>query len=146
MSIPLTKTSRQDKKEKFERLYKIKVSECQCNYYDAEMDQEMCNNYYKKLHINEQVPHWEEIHSLLSSTYIHAKRKNLFPYIDRQPDGRLKCCYSNEIVESRDCIRTIKCNEEHCVPQSWHSGSLAGIGRDMHMLFCWYVPNLLYIF
>lgn len=139
MSFPLARSRNPERLEKFEKLYKANVIKAMNNYYDEDLDNYNRNEYYKDLLIHDEgnIPSWQTLHHLISSTYRHAKRReNLFPVIDRQPDGTLRCCYSNEIVETIDCKRVLKCNEEHSIPQSWHAGSSASIGADMHVIFC----------
>ena len=39
------------------------------------------------------------------------RRVGLWTFVDRQPDGTLRCAYSNDIIETFDCLRTQKGDE-----------------------------------
>jgi hypothetical protein len=90
-------------------------------YFDDIKDQEDQEEYYKDVNGN---LNYDSLHNLLFSTFKHANRRiGLWALIDRQPNGTLQCAYSGKIVENANCIRLCKADEEHLVPQSWHSGS-----------------------
>lgn len=79
---------------------------------------------------------YDQLHTLLSSTFQHARRRqNFFTNIDRHPDFTLKCVYSGAILSNSDGEMLLKANQEHSFPQSFQRGSKAGTGRDMHAIF-----------
>jgi len=121
-------------KDDFNEKYKAAFIEMRSRpYYNEEADQQASLLYYANL---PSPPTYDSLNALLFSTYNHAKRRiNLFPVVDRQPDGTLRCIYSNQLLEDEGCNRLEKSNEEHCLPQSWHEGSLTHPGADMHQLF-----------
>ena len=101
-------------------------------YYDQTQDLIDQESYYNGLgELN-----YDNLHQLLSSTYTHGDRRiGLWALIDRQMDGTIRCAYSNEVIETPECIRLCKSDEEHLVPQSWHKGSRTHPGQDMHQIF-----------
>ena len=114
-------------------------------YYDEEKDtMDMCR-YYGGIVDGAAIadrkslpppPAYDALNQLLFGTYKHANRRiGLWAIIDRQPDGSLLCAYSGEPIESSDCCRLTKADEEHLVPQSWHKGSKTHPGTDMHQIF-----------
>jgi len=79
---------------------------------------------------------YDALNSVLVATYRHGNRRiGLWAAADRQPDGSLRCAYTGAVIETADCERLAKADEEHVVPQSWHKGSATHPGRDMHQTF-----------
>lgn len=101
-------------------------------YYDEVQDEMDKYNYYKNMtDIN-----YNTLNNLLSSTYKHNNRRiGLWALAERHEDGTLRCVYTNKLLETNDCIRVSKADEEHGVPQSWYRGSKSHPGTDMHNIF-----------
>lgn len=103
-------------------------------YVDTEAEQRAVAAYYAG--IDAASPTYEAVNALLSGTYKHARRRiPLWCAIDRHPDGSLRCAYNGEVIETLMCERLLKADEEHLTPQSWHRGSKAHPGSDMHHIF-----------
>lgn len=101
-------------------------------YYDSVVDIENQNRYYSSL---ERID-YDGLNNLLFNSYKKGDRRiGLWALVDRQPDGTLRCAYSNNLIEDNLCQRQVKADEEHLVPQSWHSGSKTHPGQDMHQIF-----------
>lgn len=65
-------------------------------YFDEELDIWNQQKYYHQV---SNIPTYDELHQLLSSTFHHAKRReNIFPIVDRHPDYTLRCIYSGKIL------------------------------------------------
>lgn len=55
---------------------------------------------------------YDELHTLLSSTFQHARRReNFFTNIDRHPDFMLRCVYSGKVLSNFDGEMLAKANE-----------------------------------
>ena len=107
-------------------------------YYDEIQDRIDQDIYYQGLTDYQGLTEltYDNLHHLVSSTYSHGDRRiGLWALIDRQEDGTIRCAYSNEVVETPECVRCCKSDEEHLVPQSWHKGSQTHPGQDMHQIF-----------
>lgn len=140
-------------------------------YFDSARDDEMKAQYYKplfailtnqekdfitgKTKIGALVPK-PEIYACLAqlrkANYKHSRRRPiLFDWIDRRPNGSLKCLYTNLVLDQTEDEWTIltengdeetpsnskpsKFDEEHTFPQSFQSGTKLGTGRDLHQIF-----------
>ena len=133
--VPISRKKKGDDARKFLVNY-INTALCTQgdSYYNAEKDTVDKEKYYQDIESSEV--EYNQLHRLLSSTYHKAERRiNLWADIDRQPDGTLKCAYSDKLIETADFIRQCKADEEHLVPQSWHHGSGSHPGQDMHQIF-----------
>jgi len=101
------------------------ISVLQRPYVNVQQEAVIVAQYYRGISSGPQdVPSYEALNTLLSSTYRHAKRRiPLWAAVDRQADGTLRCAYNNSLIETAKCERLAKADEEHLVPQSWHKGS-----------------------
>ena len=76
-------------------------------YFEKELDAHLSEEYYLKL---EKVD-YKHLNELISGTFTHARRRqNLFPIIDRHPDGTLKCVYSGKILSDEEGNMLLKCD------------------------------------
>lgn len=117
-------------KERRDRFKAILDESKKRKYYDEEADTQAAGKYYQKVVLDLSYKH---LHSLVSKTYHHAKRReNIFPIVDRQPDYTLRCVYTGEKLEDEDGNNLVRCDEEHAFPQSYQAGCKKGTGRDMH--------------
>jgi len=122
-------------------------------YLDDDADREAAARYYGQVE-----PTYEALSALLEST--HRKRRKyrpaveLYPWVDHQPDGKLRSLYTGEeyapekLIEDAAAIEERRApldsgaqeeaqapyNCEHTVPQSWfdHHEPMRG---DLHHLF-----------
>ncbi|KRX01020.1 hypothetical protein PPERSA_09626 [Pseudocohnilembus persalinus] len=105
-------------------------------YYNEQQDIKDQQQYYSDFLSQKKHLNYENLNFLVSSTYKHAKRReNIFSLIDRQQDGTLQCLYTKKILEDIQGNKIMKCDEEHCVPQSYQAGTRKGCGKDMHQIF-----------
>lgn len=109
-------------------------------YNDASVTLEAALKYYRPIlgavdALPQSAPSYDQLNSLLSSTFRHGDRRvGLWAAAERQEDGTLTCAYTGQLIETVECVRKVKADEEHLVPQSWHRGSRAHPGQDMHQI------------
>jgi endonuclease I len=126
-------------------------------YLDDDADRDAADVYYADIE-----PDFESLSTLVESTHRHkpgySPADELYPWIDQQPDGKLRSLYTDEVWEPEELIEeaaeiesqraTLRAsatdeaqveemlgyNCEHVVPQSWfeHDEPMRG---DLHHLF-----------
>jgi endonuclease I len=126
-------------------------------YLDEDADREAASVYYADIE-----PDFESLSTLVESTHRHkpgySPADELYPWIDLQPDGKLRSLYTGEVWEPEELIQEaaeiesqraslratatseaeveaqLAYNCEHVVPQSWfdHDEPMRG---DLHHLF-----------
>lgn len=105
-------------------------------YFSNEANEWYKLQYYLAHNIDPSHATYEQLHSLLSSTFTHARRReNLFPLVERHPDLSLRCIFSGTTLSDHTGKMLEKANEEHSFPQSYQRGTKMHTGRDMHAIF-----------
>lgn len=101
-------------------------------YYEEAADQASAREYYAALKGDFSFP---SLSRLLSQRgRFGGRRAFLFPWMDRHPDGSLRCIYSGRLLSDHGGNLVERCNEEHSFPQSWQAIK-AHTGRDNHHIF-----------
>jgi hypothetical protein len=101
-------------------------------YYDVGLDGAYAKDYYSSIG---SPPDYLQLSQLLQHKRHGGRSKVMFPLFDRYPDGTLKCIYSGRELSDCEGNLLLKCDEEHCVPQSWQASKTAHTGRDIHQMF-----------
>lgn len=129
-------------------------------YYDAARDLQLRRQYYAPLFEVLSGPERafvlgeagrgglarrKEVYACLAALrkagFKHARRRPiLFDWVDRRPDGALRCLYTDRLLEAGPADWAPpggrpKFDEEHVFPQSFQAGTGLGTGRDLHQIF-----------
>lgn len=103
-------------------------------YYDSARDHVDAIAYYAPLAIGGGI-RYGDLAQLLQRRRFGGRSKVMFPWFDRHPDGSLRCIYTGRELSDPAGALILKCDEEHCVPQSWQATKTAHTGRDIHQMF-----------
>lgn len=101
-------------------------------YFDSVEDEACARAYYASLM---DIPDYMQLSRLLQKRRFGGRSKIMFPWFDRHPDGTLRCVYTGRVLSDFKGELLLKCDEEHCVPQSWQASKTAHTGRDIHQMF-----------
>jgi endonuclease G, mitochondrial len=82
-------------------------------YYDADADQQACQQYYQSIDAATLSPAqlYDTLHALLADThtrvftYNEARQQHLYPCVDLQPDLRLRSIYTGESYDPAELLR-----------------------------------------